>query len=220
MRDGNRASNTEELPVRLRPLQQVAAMRARLREWFGGVTHGLPARRAALPFVLIGLLLVVRALLTPAAPEASSAHPGASAALVNASAPNVTLVDPSGNRVSLDSLRGKVMVLNFWYVACPGCRAELQALQHQYDASKAAGFVVVGVDVADDAHTTADFARQNGVTYPVFLDDRGRAFAAYQIAATPTSFVIDRSGVIRDKFVGPVDQTRLAKDVATLLSHQ
>lgn len=201
-------------------LASLRAMWATFGQRFGTGTQRLPARRAALPFVLIGLLLVVRALLTPAPTTPPSAAPGPAAPIVNHYAPDVTLRDTSGNAVQLSSLRGKVVLLNFWYASCPGCQIELPALEQQYTQSKASGFVVVGLDVVDDAPTAVDYAKRVGITYPIFLDDQGRAFSTYHVTVTPSSYLVDRNGVIRATFAGPVDEHALAQDVAALLAQK
>lgn len=204
-------------------------LRAQVTAWCDDALAAWRRRTAALPpwanrAVLIALILItaallLRALLTPAAAPAASATPGPAAPEVNHYAPDVTLIDTSGNHVKLSSLRGKVVVLNFWYASCPGCQIELPALEHTYEQNRSDGLVIVGVDVADDGQTMTDFARQIGITYPVFLDDGGQAMSAYHLSATPSSFIIDRAGVIRYTFVGPVDPTALRHDTSALLSH-
>ncbi len=168
--------------------------------------------------VAITAALLLRALLTPATPAPVSATPGPPDPTVGHYAPDVTLLDASGNRLKLSSLRGKVIVLNFWYASCPGCQIEMPALQRAYQQNRGAGLVVVGLDVADDATTMTDFARQIGITYPVFLDDRGQAYSAYRLSVTPVSFVIDRAGVIRATIVGPADTGVLRRDTSALLA--
>jgi peroxiredoxin len=132
-------------------------------------------------------------------------------------APNVTLLDLSGKSVPLSSLRGKVVVLNFWYVACEPCLYEMPALEKTYLAQQANGFVVVGVNTSDDAAAITAFASRIGITYPLLRDVNLSAVGTYSVTATPTSYVIDRRGVIRDRILGPVDQSALASEVTMLL---
>ena len=168
--------------------------------------------------MVAALALLVRALLTPAPPVPLYGTPGPPAPAINHFAPDVSLLDASGNRIRLSSLRGSVVVLNFWYAACEPCRSEMPTLERTYEQNQKVGLVIVGVDVADDAQTMAAFARTLGVTYPVFRDDQGSAFSAFQLSATPSTFVIDRAGVIRYKIVGPADGDTLRQETATLLS--
>jgi cytochrome c biogenesis protein CcmG, thiol:disulfide interchange protein DsbE len=164
------------------------------------------------------LALILKALLTPtAAGPASSQTPGPAAPLAGHYAPDVTLVDLSGNQVALSSLRGKVVVLNFWYAACEPCRLEMPALERSYQMHKSEGLVVIGANIVDDAQTTQDFSKSIGVSYPVFRDPGQRAYSTYQVSKTPSSFIIDRDGVIREVVIGPLDATTLDHTVRSLL---
>ncbi len=165
-------------------------------------------------------LILLRGLLTPAAPKpvvTSKSTPAPPAPLVGHLAPNVTLLDLSGKSALLSSLRGKVVVLNFWYVACEPCLYEMPALEKTYLAQQGNGFVVVGVNTSDDAQSIKDFLGRLGVTYPILRDVNLNAVDAYSVTATPPSYVIDRRGVIRDRILGPVDQAALSSEVAALL---
>ena len=87
--------------------------------------------------VVVTLALILKALLTPAAAgPTGNQTPGPAAPLTGHYAPDATLVDLSGNQVALSSLRGKVVVLNFWYAACEPCRLEMPALERYYQAHK------------------------------------------------------------------------------------
>ena len=109
-------------------------------------------------------------------------------------------------------------MLNFWYATCPGCLAEIPGMQKYYAAQQAAGkpFVILGVNVSDDAATARQFAQQHGLTYPIVMDDNQRVVTLYNITATPTSYFIDRQGIIRIISEGPVDDTTLKQDVAMI----
>jgi peroxiredoxin len=167
--------------------------------------------------------VLVWALLQPAQSGTATATghntPAAPAPLVGHYAPDTTLLDLHNNHVSLASLRGKVVVLNFWYVACPPCQTEMPALEKAYLADQGNGLVVVGVNVSDDAQTISSFLARLGITYPVWRDLGQRATVRYQLTDTPTSFFIDRQGVIRYKVVGPLDGPTLARDTAALLAN-
>lgn len=170
------------------------------------------------------IAILVKALLMPAASAPGTAGatgtPGAPSPQVGHLAPEVTLLDLKNQHVTISSLRGKVVVLNFWYVACEPCRYEMPALQKTYDAKQQQGLVVVGVDVSDDAQTISNFLQQLGVTYPILRDVGQRAAIQYQLTATPTSFFLDRQGVIRHKVVGPLDSATLASYTTSLLDQK
>lgn len=189
----------------------------------GGDEQAASSRRLAVRIVVAVVVIasagiLLRGLLTPAAPPPPiTATPGPAAPELGHYAPDVTLTDLSGRSVKLSSWRGQVVVLNFWYVACEPCRLEMPALEKEYLAERANGVVVLGVNTADDAATIQQFTSALGITYPIVRDPDLRAAAAYRLADTPTTFVIDRGGVIRYKFVGPVERATLAKDLTTLV---
>ncbi|HEX6799591.1 MAG TPA: TlpA disulfide reductase family protein [Ktedonobacterales bacterium] len=234
--DGDRAGRGTQVPAQgnggLKPeeasanqgLQSSRAMR-RLFKAVGGASQRDKNRRQTWLRALIAVVIVasvailLRALLTPAAPPPPiTSTPAAAAPQIGHYAPNVTLTDLSGHAVQVAHWRGQVVVLNFWYVACQPCQFEMPALEREYLAEQTKGVVVVGINTADDASTIENFLHQLGVTYPVVRDPDLRAVTTYKITDTPTTFILDRQGVIRYKVVGPIDHTALQQDVNTLLS--
>ncbi|HEV2236421.1 MAG TPA: TlpA disulfide reductase family protein [Ktedonobacterales bacterium] len=167
--------------------------------------------------------LLAWSLLTPPAaaphPAANTGTPLPAAPLVGHLAPDVTLLDLSNNPVTLSSLRGKIVVLNFWYAACEPCRYEMPIFERAYHADGARGVVVLGVNIVDDAQTTSAFVAELGIDYPIVRDRGQRAVLAYQITHTPSTFVIDRHGVIRTVVPGAIsDDATLNHYLAPLLA--
>jgi peroxiredoxin len=124
-------------------------------------------------------------------------------------APDFSLATLQGENISLSSLRGRPVILNFWATWCPPCRSEipqLQATSQAYDRQVA----VVGIDQLEQAGAVSSFATQMGMTYPVALDSSGTASHAYAVRSLPTTFFIDRTGVIRDIQVGGLTEAMLA----------
>jgi peroxiredoxin len=132
-------------------------------------------------------------------------------------APDLKLLDLRNQRVPLSSLRGKVVILNFWYAACEPCVVEMPTLEAVYRAQLGKGLVVIGINTSDDAQTITDFLRRLGITYPILRDVGQRAVVAYAVIDTPTSFILDRRGVIRYKYAGPLDRATLNQDIPPLL---
>jgi thiol-disulfide isomerase/thioredoxin len=104
---------------------------------------------------------------------------------------------------------GSVVVVNFWYAACPPCRAEAPDLEALYEQFAPDGVVFIGVNVRDSAATATAFANKFGITYPSIIDATGSsvqlAFAG-QIApnAVPTTIVLDREGRATARIVGRI----------------
>lgn len=181
----------------------------------------LTPSRLIVPLVAVAtIVILVWALFTPAPASTPGTTPGAAAPQVGHYAPDAALLDLSNKSVRLSSLRGQVVVLNFWYVACEPCRYEMPALEKAYLANKAQGLVIVGVNTSDDAQTISDFTNQIGVTYPILRDLGERVTIQYKVIATPTTFVLDRHGVIRAKISGPLDKDAIAKYVTPLLTEK
>lgn len=137
---------------------------------------------------------------------------------VGNAAPNFTLSTPAGKKVSLSDYRGQPVLLNFWYATCPGCQAEIPGMQKYYATRQAAGkgFAILGINVVDDAATAIQFVQQHGLTYTIVMDENQHVEALYNINATPTSYFIDRQGIIRVFVEGPVDDTALKQNVARI----
>ena len=178
--------------------------------------------------VVAAIILLLRGLLTPASPgsattgqktlgASATATAAPAAPLVGHYAPDVTVRDMHDRLTPLSSLRGKVVLLNFWYVACPPCQIEMPGLERAYLAHQGEGFTVVGLDMTDDTVTISKFTTQLGITYPILRDIGERAVLTYQVRATPTSFLIDRDGVIRAVYTGLVTPSMLDAQLATLL---
>jgi cytochrome c biogenesis protein CcmG, thiol:disulfide interchange protein DsbE len=196
---------------------------------FGSIRRIRALRVVAAVLIVAAVVLLLRGLLMPAKPfgatpgqSSSGVSPTATVGpadpLVGHYAPDVTAHDMRDHLTPLSTLRGSVVLLNFWYVACLPCQIEMPALERAYLAHKAQGFTVVGLDVVDDTQTISEFTSRLGITYPILRDIGQRAVLAYQLRATPSSFLIDRNGVIRAIYTGPVDTTTLSQQLAPLLA--
>lgn len=136
------------------------------------------------------------------------------------SAPDFTLDLLGDEQIKLSDLRGKVVLVNFWASWCPPCRAEMPAIENVYRSSKPRGFEVLAVNVTnqDSEAAAAAFVRELGLTFPIPLDRSGEASAVYNLRALPTSYFIDRKGVIRSVVVGgPMSEVLIQSKVEELL---
>jgi cytochrome c biogenesis protein CcmG/thiol:disulfide interchange protein DsbE len=135
-------------------------------------------------------------------------------------APSFELSLPSGDAVDLRSLRGQVVVVNFWASWCPPCKAEMPSLERSYEAHQGQGLVILGVNTTyqDSLQAAVAFAYAEGVTFPILLDQDGETSRRYLVRALPTTFFIDRQGVIRHVVVGgPMSEATLTSTVRDLL---
>ncbi len=130
-------------------------------------------------------------------------------------APDFTLEDLTGQKVSLSSFRGKPVFLNFWASWCPPCRKEMPELQefHQRYGEQIA---LVGINWGETADTVREFLARVGVTYLNLLDPRGTAFVLYKLTGIPESFFIDPEGYVRGVWIGPLTVEQLVQGFARL----
>ena len=113
----------------------------------------------------------------------------------------------SDHSVTLSQFRGQVVVLNFWATWCPPCVEETPSLVRMQARLKDKGVVVLGVSIDDDNTAYHKFLKQYNVNMVTVRDEAKKAATLYGTFGWPESYVIDRNGVIRRKFIGPVDWT-------------
>jgi thiol-disulfide isomerase/thioredoxin len=136
------------------------------------------------------------------------------------SAPDFTLDLLGGGQVTLSELRGKVVMVNLWASWCPPCRAEMPAIEKVYRAYKDMGLVVLGVNTTfqDNEADAAAFVQEFGLTFPIALDRTGAVSNRYSLRGLPTTFFVDRQGVIRSVVIGgPMNEGTVQSKVEDLL---
>lgn len=134
-------------------------------------------------------------------------------------APGFALHDLDGKLVTLDDFAGRTVVLNFWATWCGPCRVEMPWLQKLHERYAEQGLVVLGL--ATDAAGRAPverFLAERGITYPVAMADDAIVRDFGGIRGIPTTFIIDRAGVIRHRVVGIFAQPAMDAAVRRLLA--
>jgi cytochrome c biogenesis protein CcmG/thiol:disulfide interchange protein DsbE len=125
---------------------------------------------------------------------------------IGAPAPTYAAERLDGTPIALADLRGHVVLLNIWATWCKPCREEIPALERLHLANASRGLVIAGVsiDVVDDTTRIATFARELGATYPLWLDRDDRVSMVFRSIGVPSTYLIDRAGVLRWRHMGPV----------------
>jgi|WetSurMetagenome_2_1015567.scaffolds.fasta_scaffold45624_5 peroxiredoxin len=164
--------------------------------------HGTKTKYPRWTYWIVGLIILASFFYI--LDSSSSSHQSSDSAM-NGAAPQFTLHDVDGRPISLSSYRGKVVILDFWAPWCPPCRREIPdfiSLQNQYASQ---GLQVIGIGL-DQPSNVASFVQRYGVNYPVVIGDDAISNSYGGVSGIPTTFIIDKQGIIRNKFVGFTDK--------------
>jgi cytochrome c biogenesis protein CcmG/thiol:disulfide interchange protein DsbE len=127
-------------------------------------------------------------------------------------APDFTLELIGGGEVTLSDERGKVVIVNLWASWCPPCKAEMPAIEEVYLANQDRGLEVLAVNTTfqDQEAAAVDFIGEFGLTFPILMDRTGEVSRQYLLRAMPSTFFIDREGIIRKVIIGgPMSEATL-----------
>ncbi|HKV05404.1 MAG TPA: TlpA disulfide reductase family protein [Candidatus Acidoferrales bacterium] len=177
--------------------------------------------------------LFVAVILTAVAANFSGCKSGASPSGNSAKSsglpdePNLTFHDLQGNSVSLASLKGKVVLVNFWATWCEPCRGEIPILIGMQKQFASRGFTLLGIAMDEDGKKVVDPFVQNTqfnvdgkpvtMDYPIVLGSDEIATKFGGLFGMPTSFLISRDGKIAKKYIGALNADQILKDVQAQL---
>ncbi len=137
--------------------------------------------------------------------------------MVNRPAPNFTLTTFEGTKISLEGLRGKPVVINFWASWCPPCRIEAPLLERTWRAYKDRGVFFIGVDIQDREEDALAYIREFDVTYPNGPDPTGEITIDYGVSGLPVTFLVSRTGEIVRRWVGAIERSVLISSIEEIM---
>ena len=121
-------------------------------------------------------------------------------------APDFAVPDLSGQAVRLSALRGKVVLLNLWTTWCPPCREEMPSMQRLYERLRDRDFQLLAVSQDEDGKRVVEpFVKEMRLSFPVLVDPDHQVGDRYGVWGYPETFVIDRTGHVVERVIGPRD---------------
>ena len=135
-------------------------------------------------------------------------------------APDFTVTDGKGRKVTLSEDFGRPIILNFWATWCPPCRSELHAFEKLYRKYQAEVTFMM-IDLSDGYRETPDsvkkFLSENGYTFPVYYDTEGGAAKAYNALSIPFTVAIDKNGNVKKTHLGAMSEAALESMIKSLI---
>jgi len=155
---------------------------------------------------LIILSLLILCLVTGGCPKSTNNGGGSGQPStgynIGDMAPGFQLTDTSGNMISLSDYSGSPVIINFWYLNCGYCIAEMPYFQQIYDEYQAQGLIILTINITDSTTRITEFMQNNNYTFTVLLDSGRTTANSYNVKGYPTTFFIDNNGIIEDKKLG------------------
>ena len=149
-------------------------------------------------FILAALFVITISFIAVATPQVSEIGTE-----IGRYAPPIELPDLAGRKISLESLRGSVVLLSFWSTNSPTCRAKLPSLNRLFASLGDKGLQVVSVAVDPTDLPVREYTAKNNINFTVLLDpDKATLAESYREPVLPVTYLIDRNGVIVEKFSG------------------
>jgi peroxiredoxin len=114
-----------------------------------------------------------------------------------ANAPGFQLASMNGKPLTLDQLKGQVVLINFWASWCGPCRQEMPILEQLYHSYQAAGFTLLGVNVEPKEGDAQKFLKGTPVSFPILFDPDSKVSKLYEVSGMPSTIIVDRKGTVR-----------------------
>ena len=150
------------------------------------------------------ILFASAAWIIVSAPESEALQASQEAPSVGFMAPDFTLSTMGGESVTLSELRGQAVIINLWASWCGPCRAEMPAMQNVFDQYKEEGFTILAINASnqDSLAAATAFVGEFNLTYPILLDVEGKVSKLYNLLALPTTYFVNKEGIIEEVVIG------------------
>jgi len=130
-------------------------------------------------------------------------------------APDFQLQNLDGQTVFLGDLRNKPVLINFWATWCPPCRGEMSYIQEIYEEWSDKGLVLLAINIGESSSKAEEFLQSNNLSFTVLLDTKQAIAQRYHITGIPTTFFIDKDGIIQGKVIGAFQNKTQIEDGLT-----
>lgn len=173
--------------------------------------------KKSIQLIIFGIILVIGAFtiinnLSSKAPE----YPKE-----GSNAPGYTLLDLNGEKISFsDIAKGKIVIMNFWGTFCPPCKAEMPALQSQYEKWKDQGVEVLGINQDKSRITAQRFVEQYNISFLSLHDDAEAVRKMYGVTDFPTTFFIGADGIVKEIRVGEMTEDYIERTIKRLVEEK
>lgn len=124
--------------------------------------------------------------------------------LIGSPAPEIKLKDLQNKDFNLSQLKNKIVLLNFFASWCETCKIEMPVIEAAYRRLKNKNFVVIGINLQEKPKQVIKFLKGFDISYLVVIDKTGKYYEQYGLTGVPESFLIDKKGIVREKFIGEV----------------
>ena len=152
--------------------------------------------------VKVMLVITLVSVLTSGLVMAGCSPSSAQGVEVGNQAPDFQLQSLDGQTVSLGDLQGKPVLINFWATWCSPCRGEMPYIQEIYEGWSDRGLVVLAINIGESSSKAEEFMQSYNLSLTVLLDTKQDVAQKYNIQYIPTTFFIDKDGIIQDKLIG------------------
>lgn len=126
---------------------------------------------------------------------------------------DVRLTTLDGETVSIEAFRGRPLWVFFWATWCPPCQQETPDIQKAWEAHRDEGLVIFGIDIQEPAEIVEEYVQTYSLTYPIGLDVTAEVMQTYQVFGLPTHYFIDRDGIVRDRWFGPLTLDQMEQKI-------